>query len=109
MSDFKSDMDKSAYAIGINMGEYVQQMAVKMDGAMVAAGLADYLAGKSKLDPKEYVYTGLEIKPKVEIEYSGEKLKENAKAVCRSLKEMSLLKLQNFKTANLKLIQIQKN
>ena len=54
MSDFKSDMDKFAYAIGINMGEYVQQMAVKMDGAMVAAGLADYLAGKSKLDPKEY-------------------------------------------------------
>ena len=54
MSDFKSDMDKFAYAIGINMGEYVEQMAVKLDGAMVAAGLADYLAGSSKLDPAEY-------------------------------------------------------
>ena len=54
MSNFASDMDKFAYAIGINMGEYVEQMAVKMDGKMVAAGLADYLAGASKLDPKEY-------------------------------------------------------
>ena len=54
MSNFASDMDKFAYAIGINMGEYVEQMAVKMDGKMVAAGLADYLAGESKLDPAEY-------------------------------------------------------
>ena len=54
MSNFASDMDKFAYAIGINMGEYVEQMAVKMDGKMVAAGLADYLAGQSKLDPAEY-------------------------------------------------------
>ena len=54
MSEFASDMDKFAYAVGINMGEYVEQMAVKMDGKMVAAGLADYLAGASKLDPKEY-------------------------------------------------------
>ncbi len=54
MSKFNSDMDKFAYAIGINMGEYVEQMAVKMDGKMVAAGLADYLAGESKLDPAEY-------------------------------------------------------
>ena len=54
MSNFASDMDKFAYAIGINMGEYVEQMAVKMDGKMVAAGLADYLAGESKLDPVEY-------------------------------------------------------
>ena len=54
MSNFASDMDKFAYAIGINMGEYVEQMAVKMDGTMVAAGLADYLAGESKLDPSEY-------------------------------------------------------
>ena len=54
MSKFNSDMDKFAYAIGINMGEYVEQMAVKMDGKMVAAGLADYLAGESKLNPAEY-------------------------------------------------------
>ena len=54
MSKFNSDMDKFAYAIGINMGEYVEQMAVKMDGKMVADGLADYLAGESKLDPAEY-------------------------------------------------------
>ncbi|MBE6380460.1 MAG: FKBP-type peptidyl-prolyl cis-trans isomerase [Lentisphaerae bacterium] len=54
MSEFASDMDKFAYAVGMNMGEYVEQMAVKMDGKMVAAGLADYLAGASKLDPAEY-------------------------------------------------------
>jgi FKBP-type peptidyl-prolyl cis-trans isomerase len=54
MSNFASDMDKFAYAVGINMGEYVEQMAVKMDGKMVAAGLSDYLAGESKLDPAEY-------------------------------------------------------
>ena len=35
------------------MGEYVQQMAVKMDGKVVAAGLADYLAGESELSPEE--------------------------------------------------------
>ena len=54
MSEFAIDMDKFAYAVGMNMGEYVEQMAVKMDGKMVAAGLADYLAGASKLDPAEY-------------------------------------------------------
>ena len=54
MSNFASDMEKFAYAVGINMGEYVQQMAVKMDGKVVAAGLADYLAGESKLSPEEY-------------------------------------------------------
>ena len=54
MSDFKSDMEKFAYAVGMNMGEYVEQMAVKMDGKLVAAGLADYLAGNTKLDPNEY-------------------------------------------------------
>ena len=54
MSNFASDMEKFAYAVGINMGEYVQQMAVKMDGKMVASGLADYLAGESKLSPEEY-------------------------------------------------------
>ena len=57
MSNFASDMDKFAYAVGINMGEYVEQMAVKMDGKMVAAGLSDYLAGESKLDPAEYQET----------------------------------------------------
>ena len=54
MSNFASDMEKFAYAVGINMGEYVEQMAVKLDGKLVAAGLTDYLAGASKLDPAEY-------------------------------------------------------
>ena len=54
MSNFNSDMEKFAYAVGINMGEYVEQMAVKMDGKIVARGLMDYLAGASKLDPAEY-------------------------------------------------------
>lgn len=54
MSNFNSDMEKFAYAVGINMGEYVEQMAVKMDGKIVAQGLMDYLAGASKLDPAEY-------------------------------------------------------
>ncbi len=54
MSQFNSDMEKYAYAMGVNMGEYISQMPVKLDGKMVAAGLADYLAGSSKLDPAEY-------------------------------------------------------
>ena len=54
MSNFNSGMEKFAYAVGINMGEYVEQMAVKMDGKIVAQGLMDYLAGASKLDPAEY-------------------------------------------------------
>ncbi|MBQ4107223.1 MAG: FKBP-type peptidyl-prolyl cis-trans isomerase [Lentisphaeria bacterium] len=47
-------MEKYAYAMGVNMGEYISQMPVKLDGKMVAAGMADYLAGSSKLDPTEY-------------------------------------------------------
>ena len=54
MSDFTNDMEKFAYAVGINMGEYVEQMAVKLDSKMIAAGLSDYLAGNSKLNPDEY-------------------------------------------------------
>ncbi len=54
MNEFKSDAEKLAYAMGVNMGEYVAQMAVKLDGAAVGAGLADYLAGKNRLSTEEY-------------------------------------------------------
>lgn len=54
MSSFKSDMEKFAYAVGVNMAEYVGQMAVELDGNIVADGLKDYLAGNSKLTPEEY-------------------------------------------------------
>ena len=81
MSNFASDMDKFAYAIGINMGEYVEQMAVKMDGKMVAAGLADYLAGQSKLDPAEYSEAMQKLQELMKA--AGEKELENVTAANR--------------------------
>ena len=81
MSNFASDMDKFAYAIGINMGEYVEQMAVKMDGKMVAAGLADYLAGESKLDPSEYAEAMKKLQELMKA--AGEKEMENVTAANR--------------------------
>lgn len=81
MSNFASDMEKFAYAVGINMGEYVEQMAVKLDGKLVAAGLTDYLAGASKLDPAEY---GEAMKKLQELmKAAGEKELENVTAANR--------------------------
>ncbi|MPN34588.1 FKBP-type 22 kDa peptidyl-prolyl cis-trans isomerase [bioreactor metagenome] len=54
MSNFQSEAEQMAYAMGMNMGEYVAQMAVELDGAQIAAGLADYLAGSPKLAPEAY-------------------------------------------------------
>ena len=54
MSNFQSEAEQMAYAMGMNMGEYVAQMAIELDGAQIAAGLADYLTGSPKLAPEAY-------------------------------------------------------
>ena len=54
MSKFQNQSEEMAYAMGMNMGEYVARLAVELDSARIAEGMRDYLAGKAALDPDEY-------------------------------------------------------
>ncbi len=56
----ENDDQKAAYAIGVSMAEYLDQsvkkqeeVGVAIDRTIIAQGVADYLAGKSQLDPEQ--------------------------------------------------------
>jgi len=54
MSKFAKESDAMAYAMGMNIGEYVANLAVDLNPGVIAAGLSDALAGKPELSPEEY-------------------------------------------------------
>lgn len=54
MSKFEKESDALAYAMGMNIGEYVANLSVELDSGQIAAGLRGYLDGKPLLDPEEY-------------------------------------------------------
>lgn len=54
MGKFEKETDAMAYAMGMNIGEYVVNLAADLDHELIAAGLRGYLAGKPELGPEEY-------------------------------------------------------
>lgn len=55
MSEFKSELDKMSYAMGMNMGEYLTRTPIKIDLALAQQGIADFIAKSPKLAAEEYV------------------------------------------------------
>jgi len=55
MSQFKSELDKMSYAMGMNMGEYLTRTPIKIDLGLAQQGIADFIAKSPKLAPEEYV------------------------------------------------------
>ena len=49
MGKFEKETDAMAYAMGMNIGEYVENLAVDLDHELIAAGLRGYLAGKEAI------------------------------------------------------------
>lgn len=55
MSQFKSELDKMSYAMGMNMGEYLTRTPIEIDLGLAQQGIADFIAKSPKLAPEEYV------------------------------------------------------
>lgn len=55
MSQFKSELEKMSYAMGMNMGEYLTRTPINIDLGLAQQGIADFIAKSPKLAPEEYV------------------------------------------------------
>ena len=55
MSQFKSELDKMSYAMGMNMGEYLTRTPIKIDLGLAQQGITDFIAETPMLAAEEYV------------------------------------------------------
>ena len=52
---FASEQDEMSYAMGMNMAEYLKRNPLPVNPDVALEGIRDYLTGKPRLTPEEYV------------------------------------------------------
>lgn len=82
-----------AYAMGMNIGEYVANLAMDLDAAVIAAGLSGYLSGKPELSPEEY---------RAAMEKLQSRMKSAGEKEVAELNEINRTAEAEFMTANAK-------